>query len=411
MQGPLSSCTCSSADLRRLFIICSLLSTRKKMRSIILLSRHSRNICLNHFLRFSSLTVTIPYQRDQKNPIEKTLEEEDEEGTKSFSKNHAIPKKKHVIQMIYCGSRYSGMQINKTSPLPTIEGEIISALVKAECIPEICATDLKLVRFQRCARTDKGVSALAQVVSVRLFENNVNTVETINSYLPPEIRVIGVKRTTKGFNSKIRCDARTYSYTLPTFALSRDTSSVPDSSFRLSREDFHYVNRLISFYKGTHSFHNFTRDKLPDDPSARRHMYQISCSEPFVRHGVEFARIVITGQSFMLHQIRKMVGLIIAVVKGVVTPEFLPLSMTLKKTNLPLAPALGLVLECTHFESHNRRCYSSHSSRTVTWEEFLPTTEAFREEKIMPVIIDGELTDLSFSNWLQQFSGYTFLVI
>ncbi|XP_073424674.1 pseudouridylate synthase 1 homolog [Dendrobates tinctorius] len=381
------------------------------MRSITLLSRHSRNICRNHFLRFSRLTVTLPYQRDQKNPIEKTLEEEDEEGTKSFSKNPAIPKKKHVIQMIYCGSGYSGMQINKTSLLPTIEGEIISALVKAECIPEICADNLKLVRFQRCARTDKGVSALAQVISVRLFENNVNPVEIMNSYLPPEIRVTGVKRTTKGFNSKLMCDARTYSYTLPTFALSRDTISVPDSSFRLSRDDFHYVNRLLSFYKGTHSFHNFTRGKLSDDPSARRHMYQISCSEPFVRHGVEFSRIVITGQSFMLHQIRKMVGLIIAVVKGAVTPEFLPLSMTLEKTNLPLAPALGLVLECTHFESHNWRCYSSHSSRTVTWEEFLPTTEAFREEKIMPVIIDGELRDLSFSNWLQQFSGYTFLVI
>ncbi|KAM4036882.1 pseudouridylate synthase 1 homolog isoform 1-T3 [Anomaloglossus baeobatrachus] len=382
------------------------------MRRITLLNLHSRNMCRNQFLRFSSPTVNIPYQKDENNSLENTSVEEDEGAQKNFLKNIVVlPRKNHVIQMVYCGSGYSGMQINKTSPVPSIEEELVSALVKAQCIPEICATNLKLVRFQRCARTDKGVSALAQVISVKLFENGVNPVETINSYLPSEIRVTGVKRATTGFNSKIMCDARTYSYTLPTFALSRDPSSVPDSSFRLPREDFHHVNRLLSFYKGTHSFHNFTRGKLSDDPSARRHIYQISCSEPFVRHGVEFARILIKGQSFMMHQIRKMVGLIIAVVKGAATPELLPLSVRINKTNLPLAPALGLVLECTHFDSHNWRCHYNQTTRTVTWEEFLPVTESFREDKIMPVIIDGELRDLSFLIWLQQFSGYRFLVI
>lgn len=102
----------------------------------------------------------------------------------------------------------------------------------------------------------------------------------------------------------------------------------------------------------------------------------------------------------MLHQIRKMVGLIIAVVKGVATPEFLPLSTQVQKINLPLAPALGLVLECTHFDFYNQRCHINHSTRTITWEEFVPATEAFREEKIMPVIIEGELRDLSISCWL-----------
>ncbi|KAM3925574.1 pseudouridylate synthase 1 homolog isoform 1-T3 [Leptodactylus fuscus] len=380
------------------------------MKKLTLLGRHSRSICRNHFLCFSSSTVSIPYQKNENNSYEKKLEEEDKEEPKAFTGSISIPKKKHAIQMVYCGAGYHGMQINTTSPLPTIEGQIVSALIKAKCIPEICFNNLKLVRFQRCARTDKGVSALAQVISVRLFENCANPVEVVNSYLPPEIRVIGIKRATKGFNAKIMCDARTYSYTLPTFALSRNASLAPDTSFRLSREEYHHVNRLLSFYKGTHRFHNFTKGKLSDDPSARRHIYGISCSEPFVRHGVEFARITITGQSFMLHQIRKMVGLIIAVVKGVATPEFLPLSMQVQKINLPLAPALGLVLECTHFYFHNRRCLSSESTRTVTWEEYVPAVEAFKEEKIMPVIIEGELTDLSMWLWLQQFSGYTFSI-
>ncbi|XP_069839870.1 pseudouridylate synthase 1 homolog isoform X2 [Dendropsophus ebraccatus] len=380
------------------------------MRKLTLLGLHSMSICQKHFLRFSSSAASFPYQRSDNNSLEIKLEEAEEEPQDFSVNKQSIPKKKHAIQMVYCGSGYYGMQINNSSSLPTIEGQIVSALVKAHCIPEICSTNLKLVRFQRCARTDKGVSALAQVVSVRLFDNCENPKEVINSFLPPEIRVLGIKRTTKGFSAKIMCDARTYSYTLPTFALSRNAISAPDSGFRLSREDFHHVNKLLSFYKGTHNFHNFTKGKVSDDPSARRHIYAISCSEPFVRHGVEFARIEITGQSFMLHQIRKMVGLIIAVVKGVATPEFLPLSMQIEKTNLPLAPALGLVLERTYFHFHNRRCQSNLSTRTITWDEYLPAIEAFREEKITPVIIEGELRDLSMSCWMQQFSGYTFLV-
>ncbi|KAG8575506.1 hypothetical protein GDO81_009581 [Engystomops pustulosus] len=381
----------------------------KKMRTIIQCFLCPRSVSRKPF---SSSAGFIPYQRNKNDhSCEKTLEEDNEEEPQTFLGNISIPKKKHAIQMIYCGAGYYGMQINNTTPLPTIEGQIVSALVKAQCIPEICSTNLKLIRFQRCARTDKGVSALAQVISVSLFDNCANPVEVINSHLPPEIRVLGVKRVTKGFNAKLKCDARTYSYTLPTFALSKNTGSFPDSSFRLPREDFHHVNRLVSFYKGTHSFHNFTRGKLSDDPSARRHIYSIFCSEPFVRHGVEFVRIVVTGQSFMLHQIRKMVGLIIAVMKGAATPEFLPLSMQVSKINLPLAPALGLVLECTHFHFHNKRCHYNQSTRTITWEEFMPAAEAFREEKIMPVIIGGELEDLSMFSWLQQFSGYTYVII
>ena len=38
--------------------------------------------------------------------------------------------------------------------------------------------------------------------------------------------------------------------------------------------------------------------------------------EPFESQGLEFAVIKIKGQSFMLHQIRKMIGMTIAVVRS-----------------------------------------------------------------------------------------------
>ena len=50
----------------------------------------------------------------------------------------------------------------------------------------------------------------------------------------------------------------------------------------------------------------------------------MECGLPFLLDGDrEFAVITIQGQSFMLHQIRKMIGLVIAIVKGHTTESIL----------------------------------------------------------------------------------------
>lgn len=56
--------------------------------------------------------------------------------------------------------------------------------------------------------------------------------------------------------------------------------------------------------------------------------YGVKCSKPFMKEGYEFAVIKIKGQSFMLHQIRKMVGTVIAIVRGYAGEDLIPLSRT-----------------------------------------------------------------------------------
>ena len=52
------------------------------------------------------------------------------------------------------------------------------------------------------------------------------------------------------------------------------------------------------------------------------------------------------GQSFMLHQIRKMVGTLMAVCRGYAGPDYINKALNPSETvYLPTAPGLGLLLE------------------------------------------------------------------
>ena len=50
--------------------------------------------------------------------------------------------------------------------MPTIEEELMKALVKCRIVP--ADLDMAKLHFQRCSRTDKGVSAARQVVSLKI---------------------------------------------------------------------------------------------------------------------------------------------------------------------------------------------------------------------------------------------------
>lgn len=209
---------------------------------------------------------------------------------------------------------------------------------------------------------------------------------------------------TGRFNSKNSCDARTYSYTLPTFAFANKDHETQDESFRLSQETLNRVNELLSLYKGTHNFHNFTSQKGPKDPSAKRYIMEMHCEPPFEQGGLELAVIKVKGQSFMMHQIRKMIGLVIAVVKGYAAPSIMERSWGEDKVDIPKAPGLGLVLETVHFEKYNRRFGNDGIHESLDWTEKEGNIEAFKKEHIYPTIIQTEIEEKSMSSWLATLS-------
>ncbi|KAM6155797.1 pseudouridylate synthase 1 homolog [Rhynchocyon petersi] len=322
--------------------------------------------------------------------------------------NRKLPKRKVVLLLAYSGKGYHGMQRNVgSSQFRTIEDDLVSALVRSGCIPESHGEDMRKMSFQRCARTDKGVSAAGQVVSLKVWLID-DILEKINSHLPSHIRILGLKRVTGGFNSKNRCDARTYCYMLPTFAFAHKDQDPQDEHFRLSAETLQQVNRLLACFQGTHNFHNFTSQKGPQEPSARRYILEMRCGEPFLRDGLEFAVITVKGQSFMMHQIRKMVGLVLAIVRGHAPESLLARSWGPAKVDVPKAPGLGLVLERVHFDKYNQRFGSDGLHEPLDWAAEEGAITAFKECHIFPSIVDTERRERSMAQWLSTLSAHDF---
>ncbi|KAF2978531.1 hypothetical protein EK904_013388 [Melospiza melodia maxima] len=379
--------------------------------------------------RLNSSSEVVQRVEENGHPSKKLKSDADEEDTED--QNKKLPKRKIVLLMAYSGKGYHGMQRNVgSSQFKTIEDDLVCALVQSGCIPENHGEDMKKMSFQRCARTDKagwaglgspepwglhssaagmdcsgivqqqGVSAAGQIVSlkVRLIDD---ILEKINNHLPSHIRILGLKRVTGGFNSKNKCDARTYSYMLPTFAFAHKDHEVQEELYRLDRETLERVNQLLGCYKGTHNFHNFTSQKGPRDPSAKRYIMEMYCGEPFVRENMEFAVIQVKGQSFMMHQIRKMIGLVIAIVKGYAAESIMERSWGEEKVDVPKAPGLGLVLEKVHFEKYNRRFGNDGLHEPLEWTEEEEKIAVFKEQHIYPTIINTEKEEKSMANWLK----------
>lgn len=156
---------------------------------------------------------------------------------------------------------------------------------------------LQKVGWQRCARTDKGVHALGQILSLKLelfCESFEEMRERINQRLPLAVRVQAVRRVLNNFNARTACEARTYEYLLPTAALQPSARSVlahasdpvpspaspsapsacsspaaaaasappaPEATQRPSggsglSEQLEAFRNLLRVYEGTHNFHN-----------------------------------------------------------------------------------------------------------------------------------------------------------
>lgn len=306
---------------------------------------------------------------------------------------------RYALLLCYHGVNYCGLQFNLFAP--TIENELFNALHKAGYT---LGLDSKKFLFEsqytRASRTDSGVSALRQVVALKLPQTI--DIKVVNQLLPSDIRILGIKRTTRGFDAQQQCAARTYSYVMPSYALC-ETRKLPfeKESYRMDSDTLSKGNEIFKEFEGSHRFHNYTEKRDAWDSRSQRTITSCSVSDPFLMGDLEMVQLHITGHSFMLHQIRRMIGMTIAIVVGRYPQHFLRQSLEHPCMPTPTAPALGLMLEKQHFPHYNARF--GHIKEPLVWDEYDEEVELFKMGRIMPQIVQAEIEDLSMHNFLTEY--------
>jgi tRNA pseudouridine38-40 synthase len=119
-------------------------------------------------------------------------------------------------------------------------------------------------------------------------------------------------------------------------------------------EIFTKLQKILKKFEGTHNFHNYTIEKKVGDKSCNRYILNMSLDRISHEHLVntlkkqpkdEYFKVTLHGQSFVYHQIRKMIGMCIQIFQeNGGDPFMIDNSFCANKIPVWLAPSEGLLL-------------------------------------------------------------------
>jgi tRNA pseudouridine38-40 synthase len=332
-------------------------------------------------------------------------------------------KRKVAMLVAYNGDGYAGLQ--KNPDVVTVESVLEAALHRVGAISDDNFGTLQKVSWSRAGRTDKGVHALGQIVSLKMVLAAGATAAGINAELAgARIRVLGFERTNNNFCAHTMCSSREYEYLLPAAALraagaraagaaagaEEEVAGAAGAAAPLTDEEAGRLRGLLRQLEGTHSFHNFTDGKLTSsDASAQRFIMSIALGEAVTLGGVAYVPIHLHGQSFLLHQIRKMVALVAASFRGDVPAD--AIERALGKTRvptIPLAPSCALLLRRCRYDNYERKRLREFPERkSAHFPECDADKDAFLREHILPHIAQCEANG-EFARFVEALKAYRF---
>ncbi len=248
------------------------------------------------------------------------------------------------LTLQYDGANYSGWQIQNKEK--TVQGTVENAVARITG---------EHTRVTAAARTDAGVHAFGQVVSLKTQSRLQTDVicRALNANLPHDIKIIEAVECPLDFHPRYDAKSKIYSYIIRGeggFAvfLRRYSWYIP---YTLSR-GLGTMRQAAGYLIGEHDFSSFRGSGCGSKNPVRR-IIDIEISEissiDFMtfKLNIPIIKIRIEANAFLRHMVRNIVGTLVEIGRGKIAPLKLKEILHLKDRRLagPTAPACGLFLE------------------------------------------------------------------
>ncbi|XP_073505164.1 tRNA pseudouridine(38/39) synthase [Phyllobates terribilis] len=242
----------------------------------------------------------------------------------------AHPKHHVALRLAYLGWNYQGFA-SQENTRNTVEEVMFSALIKTRLVESRQSSN-----YHRCGRTDRGVSALAQVISLDLRsaaagKPEVRYTQMLNRVLPPDIRVLSWAAVPSSFSARFSCRSRTYRYLFPRAQL-----------------DVAMMDQAARMLEGTHDFRNLCKMDVANGVLNFVRTVISARVEP-VPEGLEEAgpfqlyHLKIKGLAFLYHQVRCIMGVLFLVGQGKEEPEVIRELLDVERN--PCKPQYNMAVE------------------------------------------------------------------
>ena len=234
------------------------------------------------------------------------------------------------LDLCYDGTRYKGWQRLQGND-NTIQGKLEQTL--SRLLGE-------QIEVSASGRTDAGTHAMGQVVSFRCHSNMAcgDILAGLRRYLPEDIGVYSCKDASERFHARLNAKEKTYHYRL----WNGEAPCVFDRKYvYIDREqyDVSLMNEAAQQFLGTHDFSAFCANK-----NMKKSTIRAIRSFSVVREGNEIL-FAVTGNGFLQHMVRIMVGTLLEIGKGTRAKDGISGLFGQKRECAgPAVPASGLCL-------------------------------------------------------------------
>ncbi len=228
----------------------------------------------------------------------------------------------------YDGTEYAGWQLQAEGR--TIQGEIEGAIDKL--------TGEKS-RLTASGRTDAGVHALGQVANFKTASSlSCEKIRNgLNSYLPNDIRILNAEEVPEDFHARKDAREKVYEYTV----INRQISSPLRRRYAYFYSyplDMEAMKKAAAHLTGEHDFKEFAASNL-DVRETTRKITKLEIDR--LDDEVVFR---ITANGFLRHMVRYIVGTLLDVGRGKLSPEDVLEMLKGERCAGPVAPPHGLCL-------------------------------------------------------------------